>query len=142
MGLYLYLLLLLVIYVVLIHNFLRNKKFHTKIIIALSISLIFISFFQNIKNNEGYAVNQDLPKSFYILNSYIDGDNLLILIKEKNREPRLYRMKKNIDLNRFIRKYNGLKKDGQDVVVKKHSSPNKDSLVMYIESLQKKLPPK
>ena len=142
MGLYLYLLLLLVIYVVLIHNFLRNKKFHTKIIIALSISLIFISFFQNIKNNEGYAVNQDLPKSFYILNSYIDGDNLLILIKEKNREPRLYRMKKNIDLNRFIRKYNGLKKDGQDVVVKKHSSPNKDSLGMYIESVQKKLPSK
>ena len=142
MSLYLYLLFLLIIYVVLIHNFLRNKKFHTKIIIVLSISLIFISFFQNIKNNEGYAVNQDLPKSFYILNSYIDGDNLLILIKEKIKEPRLYRMKKNIELNRFIRKYNGLKKDGQDVVVKKHSSPNKDSLGMYIESVQKKLPPK
>ena len=142
MGLYLYLLLLLIIYVVLIHNFLRNKKFHTKIIIALSISLIFISLFQNIKNNEGYAVNQDLPESFYILNSYIDGDNLLILIKEKNKEPRLYRLKKNIELNRFIRKYIGLKKDGQDVVLKKHSSPNKDSLGMYIESVQKKLPPK
>ena len=142
MSLYLYLLVLLIIYVVLIHNFLRNKKFHTKIIIALSISLIFISLFQNIKNNEGYAVNEDLPKSFYILNSYIDDDNLLILIKEKNKEPRLYRMKKNIDLNRFIRKYNGLKKDGQDVVVKKQSSPNKDSLGMYIESVQKKLPPK
>ena len=142
MGLYLYLLLLLIIYIVLIHNFLRNKKFHVKIITALSVSFIFISLFQNIKNNEGYAVNQDLPKSFYILNSYIDGDNLLILIKEKNKEPRLYRMKKNIDLNRFIRKYNGLKKDGQDVVVKKHSSPNKDSLGMYIESVQKKLPPK
>ena len=142
MGLYLYILLLLIIYIVLIHNFLRNKKFHFKIITALSISFIFISLFQNIKNNEGYAVNQDLPKSFYILNSYIDGDNLLILIKEKNREPRLYRMKKNIDLNRFIRKYNGLKKDGQDVVVKKHSSPNKDSLGMYIESVQKKLPSK
>ena len=142
MSLYLYLLVLLIIYVVLIHNFLRNKKFHTKIIITLSISLIFISLFQNIKNNEGYAVNQDLPKSFYILNSYIDDDNLLILIKEKNKEPRLYQMKKNIELNRFIRKYNGLKKDGQDVVVKKHSSPNKDSLGMYIESVQKKLPPK
>ena len=142
MGLYLYLLLLLIIYLVLIQNFSRNKKFHFKIIIALSISLIFISLFQNIKNNEGYAVNQDLPKSFYILNSYIDGDNLLILIKEKNKEPRLYRMKKNIELNRFIRKYNGLKKGGQDVVVKKHSSPNKDSLGMHIESVQKKLPPK
>ena len=142
MSLYLYLLLLLIIYIVLIHNFIRNKKFYFKIIIALSISLIFISFFQNIKNNEGYAVNQDLPNSFYILNTYIDGDNLLILIKEKNKEPRLYRMKKNIELNRFIRKYKGLKKDGQDVVVKKHSSPNKDSLGMYIESVQKKLPPK
>ena len=142
MGLYLYLLLLLIIYIVLIHNFLRNKKFHFKIITALSISFIFIFLFQNIKNNEGYAVNEDLPKSFYILNSYIDDDNLLILIKEKNKEPRLYRMKKNIELNRFIRKYNGLKKDGQDVVVKKHSSPNKDSLGMYIESVQKKLPSK
>ena len=142
MSLYLYLLVLLIIYVVLKHNFLRNKKFHTKIIITLSISLIFIALFQNIKNNEGYAVNQDLPESFYILNSYIDGDNLLILIKEKNKEPRLYRMKKNIELNRFIRKYKGLKKDGQDVVVKKHSAPNKDSLGMYIESVQKKLPPK
>ena len=142
MSLYLYLLLLLIIYTLLIHNFIRNRKFNFKIIITLSISLIFISLFQNIKNNEGYAVNQDLPKSFYILNSYIDGDNLLILIKEKNKEPRLYRMKKNIELNRLIRKYNGLKKDGQDVVVNKHSSPNKDSLGMYIESVQKKLPPK
>ena len=142
MSLYLYLLLLLVIYVVLIHNFIRDKKFHFKIFIAFSITLIFISLFQNIKNNEGYAVNQDLPKSFYILNSYIDGDNLLILVKEKNKEPRLYRIKKSIELNRFIRKYNGLKKDGQDVVVKKHISPKKDSLGMYIESVQKKLPPK
>ena len=142
MSLYLYLLLLLTIYVVLIHNFMRNKRFHFKIIIALSISLIFISLFQNIKNNEGYAVNQDLPESFYILNSYIDGDNLLILVKEKNKDPRLYRIKKSIELNRFIRKYKGLKKDGQDVVVKRQISPNKDSLGMYIESVQKKLPPK
>ena len=142
MSIYLYLLLLVTIYVVLIHNFIRNKRFHFKIIIALSISLIFISLFQNIKNNEGYAVNQDLPESFYILNSYIDGDNLLILVKEKNKDPRLYRIKKSIELNRFIRKYKGLKKDGQDVVVKKQISPNKDSLGMYIESVQKKLPPK
>ena len=142
MSIYLYLLLLLTIYVVLIHNFIRNKGFHFKIIVALSISLIFISLFQNIKNNEGYAVNQDLPESFYILNSYIDGDNLLILVKEKNKDPRLYRIKKSIELNRFIRKYKGLKKDGQDVVVKKQISPNKDSIGMYIESVQKKLPPK
>ena len=142
MSIYLYLLLLLTIYVVLIHNFIRNKRFHFKIIIALSISLIFISLFQNIRNNEGYAVNQDLPESFYILNSYIDGDNLLILVKEKNKDPRLYRIKKSIELNRFIRKYKGLKKDGQDVVVKKQISPNKDSIGMYIESVQKKLPPK
>ena len=142
MSLYLYLLLLLTIYVVLIHNFVRNKRFHFKIIIASSISLIFIFLFQNIKNNEGYAVNQDLPESFYILNSYIDGNNLLILVKEKNKDPRLYRIKKSIELNRFIRKYKGLKKDGQDVVVKKQISPNKDSLGMYIESVQKKLPPK
>ena len=142
MSIYLYLLLLLTIYVVLIHNFIRNKRFHFKIIIALSISLIFISLFQNIRNNEGYAVNQDLPESFYILNSYIDGDNLLILVKEKNKDPRLYRIKKSIELNRFIRKYKGLKKDGQDVVVKKQISPNKDSIGMYIESVQKKLPSK
>ena len=142
MSIHLYLLLLVTIYVVLIHNFIRNKRFHFKIIIALSISLIFISLFQNIKNNEGYAVNQDLPESFYILNSYIDGDNLLILVKEKNKDPRLYRIKKSIELNRFIRKYKGLKKDGQDVVVKKQISPNKDSIGMYIESVQKKLPPK
>ena len=60
MALYLYLLLLLVIYVVLIHNFLRNKKFHFKIIIALSISLIFIALFQNIKNI-GNTVSATIP---------------------------------------------------------------------------------
>ena len=98
--------------------------------------------FQSIKNNEGYAVNRDLPTSFYVLNSYIEGDYLLILIKEKNKEPRLYRIKKSIELNRFLRKYNNLKKDGQDVVVKKHASPNENSLGMYIESVQKKLPAK
>ena len=106
------------------------------------LSVIFVSLFQSIKNNEGYAVDYDLPNSFYVLNSYIEGENILILIKEKNKEPRLYRIKKSIELNRFLRKYNSLKKDGQDVLVKKHSSPSKDSLGMYIESVQKKLPPK
>ena len=130
------------VYIFLINNFLRNKVFDIKIIIALTISIIFISLFQSIKNNEGYAVDYDLPNSFYVLNSYIEGDNILILIKEKNKEPRLYRIKKSIELNRFLRKYNSLKKDGQDVLVKKHSSPSKDSLGMYIESVQKKLPPK
>ena len=130
------------VYIFLINNFLRNKVFNIKIIIALTISVIFVSLFQSIKNNEGYAVDYDLPNSFYVLNSYIEGENILILIKEKNKEPRLYRIKKSIELNRFLRKYNGLKKDGQDVLVKKHSSPSKDSLGMYIESVQKKLPPK
>ena len=130
------------VYIFLINNFLRNKVFNIKIIIALTISVIFVSLFQSIKNNEGYAVDYDLPNSFYVLNSYIEGENILILIKEKNKEPRLYRIKKSIELNRFLRKYNSLKKDGQDVLVKKHSSPSKDSLGMYIESVQKKLPPK
>ena len=130
------------VYIFLIDNFLRNKVFNIKIIIALTISVIFVSLFQSIKNNEGYAVDYDLPNSFYVLNSYIEGENILILIKEKNKEPRLYRIKKSIELNRFLRKYNSLKKDGQDVLVKKHSSPSKDSLGMYIESVQKKLPPK
>lgn len=142
MELYFFLFLLLMVYIFLINNFLRNKVFDIKIIIALTISIIFISLFQSIKNNEGYAVDYDLPNSFYVLNSYIEGENILILIKEKNKEPRLYRIKKSIELNRFLRKYNGLKKDGQDVLVKKHSSPSKDSLGMYIESVQKKLPPK
>ena len=142
MELYFFLFLLLMVYIFLINNFLRNKVFDIKIIIALTISIIFISLFQSIKNNEGYAVDYDLPNSFYVLNSYIEGDNILILIKEKNKEPRLYRIKKSIELNRFLRKYNSLKKDGQDVLVKKHSSPSKDSLGMYIESVQKKLPPK
>ena len=142
MELYFFLFLLLMVYIFLINNFLSNKVFNIKIIIALTISIIFISLFQSIKNNEGYAVDYNLPKSFYVLNSYIEGDNILILIKEKNKEPRLYRIKKSIELNRFLRKYNSLKKDGQDVLVKKHSSPSKDSLGMYIESVQKKLPPK
>ena len=140
MILYLYLFLLLIIYIFLVNNFIKNKAFNLKIIIALSISVIFIFLFQSIKNNEGYAVNHDLPNSFYVLNSYIEGDNILILIREKDKEPRLYRIKKSIELNRFLKKYNNLKKDGQDVVVKKHNAPNRDSLGMYIESVQKKLP--
>ena len=142
MTLYLYIFLLLIIYIFLINHFVRNKVFNVKIIIVLSVSIVFISLFQAIKNNEGYAVNYDLPNSFYVLNSHIEGENILILIKERNKEPRLYRIKKSIELNRFLRKYNGLKKDGQDVVVKKNKPSNKDSLGMYIESVQKKLPPK
>ena len=71
----------------------------------LLLSVVFISLFQSIKNNEGYAVNNDLPNSFYVLNSHIEGDNILILIREKDKEPRLYRIKKSIELNRFLRKY-------------------------------------
>ena len=41
-----------------------------------------------------YAVNNTLPNSFYVLNSYIEGDNILILIREKDKEPRLYRLKR------------------------------------------------
>ena len=142
MSLYLYLFALLLIYIFLVNNFIKNKAFNLKIVIALTISIVFISLFQSIKNNEGYAVSDDLPNSFYVLNSHIEGDNLLILIREKGKEPRLYSLKKSIELNRFLKKYNSLKKDGQDVVVKKHNAPNRDSLGMYIESVQKKLPPK
>ena len=140
MILYLYLFLLLLIYIFLIHYFIKNKAFITKILIVLSISIFFIFLYQSIRNNEGYATADQLPQSFYILNSYVYKDSVLILIKEKNSNPRLYKINKSLKLNKFLKKYKGLKNDGQDVVVKKDKKNKKDSLGMYIESVQKKLP--
>jgi len=140
MILYLYLFLLLLIYVFLIHYFIKNKAFITKILIVLSISIFFIFLYQSIRNNEGYATSDQLPQSFYILNSYVYKDSVLILVKEKNSNPRLYKINKSLKLNKFLKKYKGLKNDGQDVVVKKDKKNKKDSLGMYIESVQKKLP--
>ena len=140
MILYLYLFLLLLIYIFLIHYFIKNKAFITKILIVLSISILFIFLYQSIRNNEGYATSDQLPQSFYILNSYVYKDSVLILVKEKNSKPRLYKINKSLKLNKFLKKYKGLKNDGQDVVVKKDKKNNKDSLGMYIESVQKKLP--
>ena len=140
MILYLYLFLLLLIYIFLIHDFIKNKAFITKILIVLSISIFFIFLYQSIRNNEGYATADQLPQSFYILNSYVYKDSVLILVKEKNSNPRLYKINKSLKLNKFLKKYKGLKNDGQDVVVKKDKKNNKDSLGMYIESVQKKLP--
>lgn len=140
MILYLYLFLLLLIYIFLIHYFIKNKAFITKILIVLSISIFFIFLYQSIRNNEGYATSDQLPQSFYILNSYVYKDSVLILVKEKNSNPRLYKINKSLKLNKFLKKYKGLKNDGQDVVVKKDKNNNKDSLGMYIESVQKKLP--
>jgi len=140
MILYLYLFLLLLIYIFLIHYFIKNKAFIAKILIVLSISIFFIFLYQSVRNNEGYATSDQLPQSFYILNSYVYKDSVLILVKEKNSNPRLYKINKSLKLNKFLKKYKGLKKDGQDVVVKKDKKNNKDSLGMYIESVQKKLP--
>lgn len=140
MILYLYLFLLLLLYIFLIHYFIKNKAFITKILIVLSISIFFIFLYQSIRNNEGYATSDQLPQSFYILNSYVYKDSVLILIKEKNSNPRLYKINKSLKLNKFLKKYKGLKNDGQDVVVKKDKKNKKDSLGMYIESVQKKLP--
>jgi hypothetical protein len=140
MILYLYLFLLLLIYIFLIHYFIKNKAFITKILIVLSISIFFIFLYQSIRNNEGYATSDQLPQSFYILNSYVYKDSVLILVKEKNSNPRLYKINKSLKLNKFLKKYKGLKNDGQDVVVKKDKKNNKDSLGMYIESVQNKLP--
>jgi len=140
MILYLYLFLLLLIYVFLIHYFIKNKAFITKILIVLSISIFFIFLYQSIRNNEGYATSDQLPQSFYIFNSYVYKDSVLILVKEKNSNPRLYKINKSLKLNKFLKKYKGLKNDGQDVVVKKDKKNKKDSLGMYIESVQKKLP--
>ena len=140
MILYLYLFLLLLIYIFLINYFIKNKAFITKILIVLSISIFFIFLYQSIRNNEGYATSDQLPQSFYILNSYVYKDSVLILVKEKNSNPRLYKINKSLKLNKFLKKYKGLKNDGQDVVVKKDKKNNKDSLGMYIESVQKKLP--
>jgi len=142
MLLYFLLIITLFLYIFLIHNFLNGRSYNTKIVIALSISILFILIYENIRNNEGYATTDKLPDKFYVLNTYTNQDNVLILIKEQDQEPRLYRIKKSIELNKFLRKYNGLKKDGQDVVVRKRSPNNKDALGMYIESVQKKLPPK
>ena len=138
--LYFYLLILLLIYIILISHFIVGKKYNHKILIVLSISILFALFYESIRDNEGYAVAENLPNSFYVLNSYVVEDNILILIKEKNNQPRLYKLKKSLKLNKFLRKYKGLKNNGQDVMVKKNNSSSEDSLGMYIESVQKKLP--
>jgi len=140
MVLYLYLLILLILYVILINHFIKDKKYKNKILIALSISILFSYLYQSIRNNEGYAVTESLPKSFYVLNTYVYGDDILILIREKNNIPRLYKLQKSLKLNKFLKKYEGLKNKGQDVVVKKSDSNSENSLGMYIESIQKKLP--
>jgi hypothetical protein len=140
MVLYLYLLILLILYIILINHFIKDKKYKNKILIALSISILFSYLYQSIRNNEGYAVTESLPKSFYVLNTYVYGDDILILIREKNNSPRLYKLQKSLKLNKFLKKYEGLKNKGQDVVVKKSNSNSENSLGMYIESIQKKLP--
>ena len=140
MVLYLYLLILLILYIILINHFIKDKKYKNKILLVLSISKLFSYLYQSIRNNEGYAVTQSLPKSFYVLNTYVYGDDILVLIKEKNNIPRLYKLQKSLKLNKFLKKYEGLKNKGQDVVVKKSNSNNENSLGMYIESVQKKLP--
>ena len=140
MVLYLYLLILLILYIILINHFIKDKKYKNKILIVLSISILFSYLYQSIRNNEGYAVTESLPKSFYVLNTYVYGDDILILIKEKNNIPRLYKLQKSLKLNKFLKKYEGLKNKGQDVVVKKSNSNRENSLGMYIESVQKKLP--
>ena len=140
MVLYLYLLLLLILYIILINHFIKDKKYKNKILIVLSISILFSYLYQSIRNNEGYAVTESLPKSFYVLNTYVYGDDILILIREKNNSPRLYKLQKSLKLNKFLKKYEGLKNKGQDVVVKKSNSNSENSLGMYIESIQKKLP--
>ena len=142
MILYSFLLILLIIYIFLLHNYLKTQKYLFKIIVALSISIFFIFLYQTIKDNEGYAVAESLPKSFYILNSYNHNDFILLLIKEEKSEPRLYKIKKTLELNKFLNKYKILKKNGQDVIVKMDDVKEKDSIGMYIESIHKKLPPK
>tara|TARA_B100000900_G_scaffold399466_1_gene402029 strand:- start:2445 stop:2873 length:429 start_codon:yes stop_codon:yes gene_type:complete len=142
MILYSFLLLLLFIYIFLLHNYLKTKKYAFKIIAALSISIFFIYLFQTIKDNEGYAVDESLPNNFYILNTYTYNDYLLLLVKEENSKPRLYKIKKTLELNKFLNKYKNLTKEGQDVVVRMDAKNEKDSLGMQIESKQKKLPPK
>ena len=140
MVLYLYLLILLILYIILINHFIKDKKYKNKILLVLSISILFSYLYQSIRNNEGYAVTESLPKSFYVLNTYVYGDDILILIREKNNIPRLYKLQKSLKLNKFLKKYEGLKNKGQDVVVKKSDSNSENSLGMYIESIQKKLP--
>ena len=140
MALYLYLLILLILYIILINHFIKDKKYKNKILIVLSISILFSYLYQSIRNNEGYAVTESLPKSFHVLNTHVYGDDILILIREKNNIPRLYKLQKSLKLNKFLKKYEGLKNKGQDVVVKKSDSNSENSLGMYIESIQKKLP--
>jgi hypothetical protein len=132
--------MLLILYIILINHFIKDKKYKNKILIVLSISILFSYLYQSIRNNEGYAVTESLPKSFYVLNTYVYGDDILILIREKNNIPRLYKLQKSLKLNKFLKKYEGLKNKGQDVVVKKNDSNSENSLGMYIESIQKKLP--
>ena len=142
MILYILLIFLLILYIFLLQNFLKTKKYTSKIILSLSVSILFIYLYHNIKINEGYAVLDSLPKSFYVLNSYIYNDHVLLLIKEKDSKPRLYKVKKSIELNRFLNKYNNLRRDGQDVIIKKDNTSAKDSLGMHMETIQKKLPQK
>jgi len=121
---------------------LKTQKYIFKILVSLTISIFFIFLYQNIRDNEGYAINESLPESFYILNSYTHNDYILLLIKEEKSKPRLYKINKTIELNKFLKKYKSLQNNGQDVVVKIDHLDESDTFGMYIESIQKKLPPK
>ena len=142
MTLYLFLLFLLIIYIFLLHNYLKTEKYIFKILFALTVSIFFIFLYQSIKDNQGYAITDSLPESFYILNSYTYNDYILLLIKEDKSKPRLYKINKTLELNKFLKKYKSLQKNGQDIVVNIGYLDESDSLGMYIESRQKKLPPK
>ncbi|MEL0257457.1 MAG: hypothetical protein VW951_00585, partial [Gammaproteobacteria bacterium] len=61
MLLYFLLIITLFLYIFLIHNFLNGRSYGTKIVIAISISVLFILVYENIRNNEGYATTDKLP---------------------------------------------------------------------------------
>ncbi len=139
---YLYLLIFLLIYIYLINYYIRNKKYFYKIIIASSISILFFALYSSIKSNEGYSVTESLPNKFYILNTYTDGGFIFILIKGPNNKPRLYRLEQSIEITKFLKKYNKLKMNGQDVMVNKSKSISQNNLGLSIESVRKQLPVK
>lgn len=139
---YIYLLLFLFLYIFLINHFMKDKKYIHKIFIASTITILFYSLFVTIKANEGYSVTESLPSKFYILNTYADQEYVYLLVQTPSDRPRLYRLNKSIELSRFLKKYNKLKIDGQDVIVKQNQSNKQNKTGLYIESVRKQLPPK
>ncbi|MEC9206103.1 MAG: hypothetical protein VYE31_02805 [Pseudomonadota bacterium] len=137
-------LLLTIIYGYLIYLIIKVTDFKSKIILVLSIIVLFIGIYSQIFSNLGYPTTDNLPPKFKIISMYKleDRKNFIVLAQdlENNSLPRLYLLNYSKKLDNILSQAFGDIQKGYNIIGEITDDYSQNYYGIKFKKIEKRLP--